>query len=467
MFNVVSKYALTGIFCFFYIIQANGQQKVLGLKEAEQIALTNYGSIKAKANQLNASKASLKETHTEALPDLNVSIQQAYGTVNGQNGPLFGYHGLAVGSSGPVLGAQNNAAAFGSLYVSNVNWDFFSFGKAKEKVKVQSSIVSLDETDLVQEQFQHQVRVASTYLNLLIAQQLSKAQQDNLNRSLDLQKVVIARVKNGLNPGVDSALANAEVSNAKIALTNSQQVVQDQSNQLAQYLGIPPQNFVLDSTFVTKTPPKPDAQPLVKFDDHPELRYYRNRIGVSDEQARYLNTFNYPTFSLFGIYQGRGSGFAADYGTNTNDYTTNYGTGIDPTRFNYLLGVAVIWNVTNPFRVRYQVQSQKFTSDQYRNEYELAGERLRDQQLLAETRISNALKNYNEVPVEVKAATDAYNQKYTLYKNGLSNIVDFTQALYVLNRAEVDKDIASNNVWQAVLYKAAATGDFGVFINNF
>jgi hypothetical protein len=31
----------------------------------------------------------------------------------------------------------------------------------------------------------------------------------------------------------------------------------------------------------------------------------------------------------------------------------------------------------------------------------------------------------------------------------------------------VDKDIAYNNVWQALLYKAAATGDFGLFINNF
>ena len=379
----------------------------------------------------------------------------------------FSISAATVASSGPVLPNQNSNAAFGSLYVSNVNWDFFAFGKAKERVKVQSSIVSLDETDLVQEQFQHQVRVASTYLNLLIAQQLSKAQQDNLNRAADLQRVVVARVKNGLNPGVDSALANAEVSSAKIALTNSQQAVQDQSSQLAQYLGIPPQDFMLDSTFVTKTPPKPDAQPIVNFDDHPELRYFRNRIGVSDEQAKYLGTFSYPTFSLFGVYQGRGSGFKADYGTNTNDYSTGFGAGADPTRFNYLIGAAVIWNVTNPFRVRYQVQSQKFISDQYRNEYDLAGQQLRDQQLLAETRISNAIKNYKEAPVEVKAATDAYTQKFALYKNGLSNIVDFTQALYVLNRAEVDRDIASNNVWQAVLYKAAATGDFSVFMNNF
>jgi outer membrane protein TolC len=468
MFNTTSKYALLGIFFISFVLQAKGQQKVLSLKEAEQIALANYGTIKAKANQLNASKSSLKETHTEALPDLNVSAQQAYGTVNGTTGPLFGYHGLAVSSSGPTLPNQNYNAAFGSLYVSNINWDFFAFGKAREKVKVQGAIVSLDETDLVQEQFQHEIRVASTYLNLLVAQQLSKAQQDNLDRSMQLQTVVIARVKNGLNPGVDSALANAEVSNAKIALTNAQQIVQEQNNQLAQYLGVNPQDFQLDSTFVTKAPPKPNALSTVNFDDHPELRFYRNRIGVSDEQAKYLSTFSYPTFSLFGVYQGRGSGFKSDYGVNNlSDYSTSFGAGADPTRYNYLLGVAVIWNITNPFRVHYQVQSQKYTSDQLRNEYELVGQQLKDQQLLAEIRINNALKNYNEAPVEVKAATDAYNQKFALYKNGLANIVDFTQALFVLNRAEVDRDIVSNNVWQAVLSKAAATGDFGIFMNNF
>ena len=113
------------------------------------------------------------------------------------------------------------------------------------------------------------------------------------------------------------------------------------------------------------------------------------------------------------------------------------------------------------------VRSQKFTSAQYKDDYDLVSQQLSEQELLAETRISNALKNYNQSPQEVKAANDAYIQKYTLYKNGLANIVDFTQALYVLNRAEVDDYIVKNNVWQALLYKAAATGDFTIFINNF
>jgi outer membrane protein TolC len=81
--------------------------------------------------------------------------------------------------------------------------------------------------------------------------------------------------------------------------------------------------------------------------------------------------------------------------------------------------------------------------------------------------MENAMANYREVPTEVKAATDAYQQKTVLYSNGLSNIVDVTQALYALNRAETDRDIIFTNVWQALLLKASASGDFNLFINAF
>jgi hypothetical protein len=35
-----------------------------------------------------------------------------------------------------------------------------------------------------------------------------------------------------------------------------------------------------------------------------------------------------------------------------------------------------------------------------------------------------------------------------------------------LNRAELDKSVAYINVWQALLLKAAASGDFDLFINQ-
>jgi outer membrane protein TolC len=459
-------------FCFllliYHISETNGQ--TLTLKEAVQTALTNYGTLKAKAHYADASRALVKETRREYLPDLNISAQQDYGTINSVNGPLYGYSGLSVASSGPILSSQNWNAAFGALYLTNINWDFFAFGRAKQKVKLSQSQVTLNQSDLEQEKFQHQVRVSAAYLNLLAAQRLSRSQQNNLDRSLTLRVTVIARVSNGLNPGVDSSLANAEVSNARIALTNSKDYEQEQSSVLAQLMGMnaPRQGFLLDSFFVTRIPKGIYDSVQAKQQDHPVLKYYEKRIALSDERARYFQTLNYPVFSLFGVFQGRGSGFYNNYSLlNQDAYTHAYGAGIDPTRSNYLLGLGVTWNLTSPLRVQQQVQAQRLISMGLKDEYDVLNQNLTDQLILYDARIRNAMANYAEAPIQVSAATDAYTQKSIMYKNGLSNIVDVTQALFGLNRAETDRDIAYNNVWQALLLKAAASGDFGLFINEF
>jgi outer membrane protein TolC len=129
--------------------------------------------------------------------------------------------------------------------------------------------------------------------------------------------------------------------------------------------------------------------------------------------------------------------------------------------------MGISWNFTNVQKTRQQVASQEWTSRGLQNEYEVVNQQIKAQLALADQRIKNALANYIEAPVQMKAASDAYLQKTVLYRNGLANIVDITQALYTLNRAETDRDISNNNVWQALLLKAAASGDFGLFINEF
>jgi outer membrane protein TolC len=463
------KYRIALLGALLASLQAfSSQAQVLTLKQAIQTALANYPIIKAKANYVKASQASVKEASREYLPDLTLSGQQDYGTVNAQNGPLYSYKGLSVSSSGPVLPDQSGAAAFGSLYLANINWDFFSFGRAKERVKVAKSSLSLDSNDLSQEMFEDEVRVAGAYLNLLATQQLIKAAQSNLDRADSLLKVVMARVKGQLNPGVDSSQANAEVSSAKIQLTNAIDNEQTASNQLAQLMGVPAQPFVLDSQFVNRIPSGIANPAAVDPKQHPLLKYYEARIALSQEQTKYLRTGNWPTFSLFGVGQGRGTGFDYNYGaTNPEGYTQNYWTGVGIERTNYLVGIGVTWNLTSPLRVHQKVVAQQFNTMALANEYDLIDQRLSAQRVLAETKIKNALSNYEEAPIEVKAASDAFHQKEVLYHNGLATIVDVTQTFYVLNRAEVDRYIAYNNVWQALLYKAASTGDWNLFINEF
>ena len=441
------------------------QAQNLSLKDAIQIALDNYASIKAKTNYSKASKAVVLQTRKEALPNLVFSLQQDYGTVNGQNGPLYGLGGFGVASSGLPLPDQNWNAGFGALYLTNINWEVFTFGRIKERIKLAESFATIQENDLQQEQFQQKIKVAAAYLSLLAAQRFTLSQQNNLKRADTLRLVVIARAMNGLIAGVDSSTANAEVSNARIALLRAQETEQQRAVELAQLMGVASQNFALDTLFITRIPLA--FNDATKETKHPLVTYYQSRITASRQQSKYFKTLKYPSLSLFGVFQTRGSGFQSNYATDQKAYNQNYWSGINPTRSNYLFGIGLTWNVTSLPRVKQQVASQNYISAALQNEFELIDQQLKAQVALAETRINIALDNFKEVPVQIKASTDAYIQRRTLYTNGLANITEMTQSLYLLNRAETDRDIAYSNVWQALLLKAAATGNFELFINEF
>ena len=122
-------------------------QKVFTLKDAIAEGIKNYGIIKAKIKYAEASKIAVKQAKRENIPNFNLSAQQDYGTVNGQFGPLFGFGGLGLASSGPAFDKQYSNAAFGAAYLANINWEFFAFGKARRKVKVAEAIAVKDYKD--------------------------------------------------------------------------------------------------------------------------------------------------------------------------------------------------------------------------------------------------------------------------------------------------------------------------------
>jgi outer membrane protein TolC len=444
-------------------------QTKLSLKAAVQLGIDNYGTVKAKQQYAAASKDEVVQAKRDYLPNLNFETQVDYGTVNMQYGPSYGFGGLGAASIGPPSGTQNWNAAFGSLYLTNVNWDFFAFGRSRENIHTAMATAERDRNDWQQEIFRQEVEVAGAYLNLLAAQRLTASYRENLYLADTFRAIVVERAINDLDPGVDSSQANAEVADAKIALTNAIDFQQVQENQLVQLLGIPPQHLVVDTFFVTQLPASiPDSGISKVQDGHPTLQYYKSRVLLSNQLAKYDKTLAYPTFSLVGIYQEHGSGFGNAYGLqNTGDYSHNFFDGVKPAQANYLFGLGVTWNFTQVSRIARQVSAQRKISKGLQDEYDLAGQQLVAQLQLSETKMQNALDNYRQAPIEVNSAAEAYAQKADLYANGLTTLIDVTEARYALVRAETNRDITYSNVWQALLLKAAATGQMNIFLQNF
>src|SRR5215831_4385703 len=376
------------------------EQRLLSLSEAITLGVNNYQSIQAKRNYLNASTALVQDAKNQYLPNVIASVQNDYGNINGQYGPLLG--GLGLGSSGPVTSSQNWDAAFGALYLVNTNWEFFTFGRLKSRILLANTTVKKDSADLQQEEFVQSVKISGAYLNLLAAQKFVQNAEANLQRALAVQQAVTARTKSGLIAGVDSSIANAEVSRARLALIDARNNEQLIGNQLAQLLNLPPVTFLLDTTLFTKVPAELNtANPV---EQNPQVKFYQRRVEES--------------------------------------------------------------NIASTFKIKQQVRAQQFITDAYKNEYDQITTQLKDQLFLSDQRIANSLQSVHEVPLQYKAAADAYVQKSVLYKNGLTDIIDLQQALFTLNRAETDMSVAYINVWQALLLKAAASGDFDLFIRQ-
>ena len=228
------------------LAQGNG---TLHLSDAVKNGLANYQSIKARSNYIKASSALVENVKNQYLPDVTAALQQAYGTINGQFGPAAAIGGAGLSSAGPTYSKQSWNAAFGAVYLLNTNWEFISFGRLHTRIAAAQSQVNLDSANLLQEQFVHSVRIAGTYLNLLIAQRFIQNAQANIERAASVQQSVIARAKSGLIAGVDSSIANAEVSGARLAYLQAVSNEQRIRNQLAQLLNAAPEPFQLDTGF--------------------------------------------------------------------------------------------------------------------------------------------------------------------------------------------------------------------------
>jgi outer membrane protein TolC len=333
------------------------------------------------------------------------------GTQNGMNGLPTAMPGITAMTSGPATPQQNWNAAFGALYISNVDLNLYQFGAQRARVAAANAQYEQDSRQLDQEVFQVQARVATAYLNTLVAVQLRQVAQRNLDRTVELQKTIEARTLNGLNPGVDSSLADAEVSRARLALLDAIDVETVQGRQLSIAMGVDVHTPTLDSSMVRRPPqglfPSTDTVP----DSHPVLQFLQSRVTTSEYNTRFIWRAAMPRVGFFGVLQERGSGYGTYYGNNFKDYTTSYWTGVSPARANYMFGIGISWDLTQAYRTRSQMKAAQFRTTGLRQEMLLEKNLLSNQASLANDELRTAIDKYNEAPIQLNAASSAYDQK--------------------------------------------------------
>jgi outer membrane protein TolC len=131
-----------------------------------------------------------------------------------------------------------------------------------------------------------------------------------------------------------------------------------------------------------------------------------------------------------------------------------------------MFGLTFAYNLFDPIHRRDELNQSRLetkSSDFALQQQELSLNSAAAQALEA---IRAADNNLREIPIQIQAATDAYNQKVAQYKAGLINLVDLTDASYVLYTAQLSFTETLNNWFTASLDRATATGTLDQFIQR-
>jgi outer membrane protein TolC len=430
----------------------------LTLPQALALARTTYPTLRARQAGIAAATADVRTLRATYLPQLTAQVQALDGTSNQARGALLGSIGPNVSG---VRGYASNQASWASQGMLFIDWPAVTFGRYRADVQRAEAGVNQAQTDYDQALFQHQVQVADAYLLALAAQKAVALQTANLHRTQSLRRVILAATRAGIQAGIDSSTANAENARAQLQLLISRQQAEQQRVRLAGLLGVPTQQLApADSAlFFTHLPALPIAADSGNLLRHPTLLAYRQRVAVSDATAKYLATNNRPTLSLVGATWGRGSGAASTASADGSfAIDPSLGAGLPFKVYNYAVGAALTWRVTELLHSRRAATAQLARSEQARAEYSQQELLLRTEQQNARSQLELARQSALAAPAQLDAAQRAYTQAQARYNAGLDNLVVLTQATLVLNRAETDQAIATNNVWRALLLRAATSG---------
>ncbi|HEX9509086.1 MAG TPA: TolC family protein, partial [Puia sp.] len=167
-----------------------------------------------------------------------------------------------------------------------------------------------------------------------------------------------------------------------------------------------------------------------------------------------------PKILLTGVAWARGSSI---------DYQNNFksaATGLGYQRANYMGGLTLEYNLFN--MVHRKDKEAIARNNTLASDYGLQQQQLSLQNVgnKAEEGIRTAMKDLAEIPIQIGAAQDAYDQKTAQYKAGIINLVDLTNASFVLYRSQSDYVQTLSDWLLANLDKSASSGNLDLFIQS-
>ncbi|HVX52234.1 MAG TPA: TolC family protein [Chitinophagaceae bacterium] len=423
-------------------------------------ARAHLPALAEKKALINSADAQVKFVRNSFLPSAIAADEISINSDNSLPGSYWSL-GIIPSTSGGIRTSNNYQAATGNIGVLYSQYDLADFGYKKAAVNNAEADRNLSVTDLAREDYTLTWQVAKLYFALVKDQYQLEVDRQNVKRYEDVYKVIQAVTLSGIKPGADSSLALAELSKTRITYNQTLGQLKQVQQQLSYLSGLPANAIIID-TSITKNYLSSMNIGAGVFDstNNPLTDYYEKQKLLYQSTENLVKKSYLPKIFLAGDLWIRGSSIDAN-----NDYKS-LATGLGYQRMNYMAGVTISYDLFSGIHKKDNLAVAHYQTIASDNALQQQRLELKDIASRADEAIRTAFNNLQEIPVQINAAQDSYDQKTAQYKAGIINLVDLTNASFVLYRSQTDYVQTLSDWYLANLDKVAATGNLDLFIQS-
>lgn len=441
------------------VMQPVGAQSagaVVTLRQLLSSMQSNYELLKYNNSLVQSKQALKKAVYWDRIPHLNA----LYEATVASNDNLSGSY-LTFGEIPTVTGTrrsyQDLSPISGQIGFGGIDWEAINFGGYHASENLAKAGLAVQSNELDKTQYDLYGISAFDYLELIRQYELTQIEIENVNRLQELKVSIDALVNSGIRPGVDSAVAAAALSKSLVAQYQAQKTYAQTQVQLSNLTSLPPVQIVPDTLGANRLITDGVAYTFSSPIDtahHPDVLLFSSIYDYNNAQWKLVKSQYNPTIHFNADAWARGSSL------NNSDEYNSLSQGFTTSRFNYLAGLTFSYDIFSLVHRHLYSNVNRFETEaayhQLLNEKENLNSAVQQAAIEKDFQVTQLA----ETKRQLQAANAAYGQQLSLYKNGLSSIIDLNTALNYYIEAETAYLDAKIGLMRSVLNYSLVTNTF-------
>ena len=419
------------------------------LKNLLQISEKIHPVWLARQYEVDAKQSQIEVLKNTSLPHIEASYQANIATFNNLTGMFYGSGLLPI--SGPPSEENVFAPTTGSAVGVLATWSPFTFGLLDAKIKEASQEVLKHQSETLDRLLKFKIQIIQQYLDIVKFQSLLGINQQNHDRLKKTHVLVLDLIKSGLAPSSDSAFVRSEMIRNQIERNNYEGQIKRGKIKLTELTG-QTVDEISDKLWLQQLPISFTATII---NAHPAEQVATQCSDLENARLGVIEKNYLPKFTFFGSTFARGSGVEQDFFTGLGLQRINYGVGA-------LLSVPLFKSAEKTSLINQQSSRVKAANEQI-NVIKLS---LKQQEDMAQSLLDNASQIASQMPMLISETKKVFDSTNDRYQRGLVTLNEVLISQHQLQKAESENQIATLNVWQALLIKAYAKGDLKIFLEN-